>query len=255
MRRGRAGHRTSTRSNNLAAGKVPFFEPGLPELLKRARAESGTAALHHRLRRRGRRRSDVHFICVGTPQQAASNRRGPELRGRRRSRPVARNLTHDGADRRQVDRAGRHRCPAAGAGRRRGAPDGVVARADLEPGVPPGGQGRAGHPAPRSHRASAAPATGRIADDAGGLRPAARGGRTVDRAATCRRPNWSRSARTRSWPRRSRSSTRSRRSAIGPTPTSRCWRTRSATTSASAGSSSTPASGSAAVACPRTSGR
>ena len=55
----------------LSAGDVPFFEPGLPDVLARA-LESGrlrfttdpaeVAAF-----------GDVHFMCVGTPQQAGSN--------------------------------------------------------------------------------------------------------------------------------------------------------------------------------------
>ncbi len=41
----------------LRAGKVPFFEPGLPELLEK-HIDGGRAAVHHRLRggRRVRRR-------------------------------------------------------------------------------------------------------------------------------------------------------------------------------------------------------
>ncbi|GLU49599.1 UDP-glucose dehydrogenase family protein [Nocardiopsis ansamitocini] len=57
--------------DSLSAGRVPFYEPGLEEVLKRNLAS-------------GRLRfttdyaevsafADVHFICVGTPQQATSN--------------------------------------------------------------------------------------------------------------------------------------------------------------------------------------
>jgi UDPglucose 6-dehydrogenase len=51
---------------NLAAGKVPFFEPGLPEKLQEALASG-------RLRfttsyAEAADWGDVHFICVGTPQ-------------------------------------------------------------------------------------------------------------------------------------------------------------------------------------------
>ncbi|GGK05270.1 UDP-glucose 6-dehydrogenase [Pilimelia anulata] len=54
--------------SRLAAGEVPFHEPGLPELLRRNLAagrlrfttDMATVAEH----------GDVHFICVGTPQQA-----------------------------------------------------------------------------------------------------------------------------------------------------------------------------------------
>ena len=55
----------------LAAGEVPFFEPGLPELLAKA-LDSG------RLRfttsyQEAAEFGDVHFICVGTPQQPGSD--------------------------------------------------------------------------------------------------------------------------------------------------------------------------------------
>jgi UDPglucose 6-dehydrogenase len=54
----------------LAAGEVPFFEPGLEELLRknldagRLRFTTDYADVAD---------CDVHFICVGTPQQADSN--------------------------------------------------------------------------------------------------------------------------------------------------------------------------------------
>lgn len=55
----------------LQSGRVPFYEPGLPEVLHRniaagrlrfttSLAEAATAA-------------DIHFICVGTPQQSGAN--------------------------------------------------------------------------------------------------------------------------------------------------------------------------------------
>jgi len=54
----------------LAAGTVPFYEPGLPELARRHVASgrlrfttSFAAAAEH---------GDVHFLCVGTPQRADS---------------------------------------------------------------------------------------------------------------------------------------------------------------------------------------
>jgi UDPglucose 6-dehydrogenase len=54
----------------LAAGVVPFFEPGLEELLRK-NLESGrlsfTTDLAH-----AAGWADVHFICVGTPQQPGS---------------------------------------------------------------------------------------------------------------------------------------------------------------------------------------
>ncbi len=51
----------------LSAGEVPFFEPGLPELLKR-HVDSGKLRFttsYDEVREFG----DVHFVCVGTPQK------------------------------------------------------------------------------------------------------------------------------------------------------------------------------------------
>jgi UDPglucose 6-dehydrogenase len=57
--------------DQLRQGRVPFFEPGLPELLAKT-METG------RLRfttdfAEAARGADVHFVCVGTPQQYESN--------------------------------------------------------------------------------------------------------------------------------------------------------------------------------------
>lgn len=54
----------------LAAGQTPFFEPGLPAVLARALA-SGNLRFSTSLAEAGAH-GDVHFICVGTPQQAGS---------------------------------------------------------------------------------------------------------------------------------------------------------------------------------------
>jgi UDPglucose 6-dehydrogenase len=55
----------------LAAREVPFFEPGLPELLTKAldsgRLRFGTSAAE------AAEFGDVHFICVGTPQQPGAD--------------------------------------------------------------------------------------------------------------------------------------------------------------------------------------
>jgi UDPglucose 6-dehydrogenase len=79
--------------NNLAAGKVPFFEPGLPELLRK-HVDSGmlrfTTDFADAIGN-----SDVHFICVGTPQRKASN--AADLSYVESAvEAVARNLTRDG---------------------------------------------------------------------------------------------------------------------------------------------------------------
>jgi len=50
----------------LAAGQAPFFEPGLPELLKRSLA---TGRLRFTTDYAEAADADVHFICVGTPQR------------------------------------------------------------------------------------------------------------------------------------------------------------------------------------------
>ncbi|MER5645393.1 UDP-glucose/GDP-mannose dehydrogenase family protein [Streptosporangium sp. NPDC002524] len=61
----------SKKIERLQAGEVPFFEPGLPELLGKA-LESG------RLRfttsyEEAAEHGDIHFVCVGTPQQPGSD--------------------------------------------------------------------------------------------------------------------------------------------------------------------------------------
>lgn len=56
--------------NALAAGTVPFYEPGLPEKLDEALA-SGRLAFTTDFDRAAEF-GDVHFICVGTPQSAGS---------------------------------------------------------------------------------------------------------------------------------------------------------------------------------------
>src|SRR3954463_1364226 len=55
---------------SLHEGTVPFFEPGLPELLS-AHVASGRLRFTSELAEAAD--VDVHFVCVGTPQQAGSN--------------------------------------------------------------------------------------------------------------------------------------------------------------------------------------
>ncbi len=57
--------------DRLNAGQVPFFEPGLPELLVKA-LESGKLRFTTNYAEAGAF-GDVHFVCVGTPQLAGSN--------------------------------------------------------------------------------------------------------------------------------------------------------------------------------------
>lgn len=51
----------------LASGRPPFFEPGLPELLKRVLS---TGRLRFSTDYAEVADADVHFVCVGTPQRA-----------------------------------------------------------------------------------------------------------------------------------------------------------------------------------------
>ena len=54
----------------LVAGQAPFYEPGLPELLRMG-IESGRLRFSTDLTEVAG--STVHFVCVGTPQQESSN--------------------------------------------------------------------------------------------------------------------------------------------------------------------------------------
>jgi UDPglucose 6-dehydrogenase len=55
----------------LAAGAAPFYEPGFPELLRDA---NGTGRLSFTTDSGGVADARVHFLCVGTPQQAGEFR-------------------------------------------------------------------------------------------------------------------------------------------------------------------------------------
>ncbi len=54
----------------LSEGRPPFFEPGLPELLRRT-VNSGALRFTDSLQEAGEF-GEVHFVCVGTPQQPGS---------------------------------------------------------------------------------------------------------------------------------------------------------------------------------------
>lgn len=54
----------------LASGRVPFFEPGLPEMLRKA-LDSGRLRFTTDLAEAGEF-GDIHFVCVGTPQLQGS---------------------------------------------------------------------------------------------------------------------------------------------------------------------------------------
>lgn len=76
----------------LSAGQVPFYEPGLPELLVRG-VESGRLRFTTDLAEAAAF-ADVHFVCVGTPQRPGSN--GADLRYVEAAfEGLAQHLTHD----------------------------------------------------------------------------------------------------------------------------------------------------------------
>ncbi|WP_462203172.1 UDP-glucose dehydrogenase family protein [Frankia sp. CcWB3] len=60
----------ATRTQRLAVGEVPFFEPGLEGLLRK-NLEAGRLAFSSSLAEAADR-AEVHFICVGTPQRPDS---------------------------------------------------------------------------------------------------------------------------------------------------------------------------------------
>jgi len=55
----------------LTEGDLPFYEPGLPEMLQRALATGRLTFTTDPAE--VAENADVHFLCVGTPQRAASN--------------------------------------------------------------------------------------------------------------------------------------------------------------------------------------
>ncbi len=135
----------------LTEGRVPIYEPGLSDLLARHVAS-------------GRLRftdsyaevadfGDLHFLCVGTPQQAESLAADlSQVEGAIEG--LAAHLTRPVGRRRQVDGPGRHRrtdgtSPRRARARRRRRPAG------LEPGVPARGLRGRGLDAPRPDRARA----------------------------------------------------------------------------------------------------
>ena len=201
----------------LNAGDVPFFEPGLPELLRK-NLETGRLRFTTSMEEVGAF-GDVHFLCVGTPQkpgEMAADMQYVDAAFRAL-------LPHLQPDALVV---GKSTVPAGTAERltallEAGQREGTVAagrRAGLEPGVPAGGLRRRRH-------AHAGPAGLRRAPRAGPRRSCGRPSRrsSTDRrrssSPTSRPPSWSRSPPTRSSPPRSRSSTPWRRSARSPAAT------------------------------------
>ena len=54
----------------LATGQLPFYEPGLPELLKKS---LNSGRLRFTADFMQIKDADVHFLCVGTPQSKKGN--------------------------------------------------------------------------------------------------------------------------------------------------------------------------------------
>jgi UDPglucose 6-dehydrogenase len=77
----------------LSQGIVPFYEPGLPEMLLR-HVQSGRLRFTTDMAD-ATAFADVHFICVGTPQQSTSFAANLSY-VEDATRQVAANLTHDG---------------------------------------------------------------------------------------------------------------------------------------------------------------
>jgi len=77
----------------LSKGIVPFFEPGLPELI-RTHVASGRLRFTTDIVE-ATAFADVHFICVGTPQARGSNAANLSY-VEEATRSIARNLTRDG---------------------------------------------------------------------------------------------------------------------------------------------------------------
>ena len=77
----------------LASGRVPFFEPGLPELLQKHLATGRLRFTTDLAAAVGE--ADIHFVCVGTPQQSSSSAANLDyVEGAVAG--VARAMTHDG---------------------------------------------------------------------------------------------------------------------------------------------------------------
>lgn len=77
----------------LSEGRVPFFEPGLPELIRKHVASGRLRFTTDIVEATAI--SDVHFICVGTPQQRGSNAANLSY-VEEATRQVVGSLTHDG---------------------------------------------------------------------------------------------------------------------------------------------------------------
>ena len=156
---------------------------------------------------------DVHFICVGTPQQHGLPRGRPDATSTRRRARLAPHLRRPRLVVGKSTVPGRHRragSTAAGAEHR---PCRRRRRARLEPRVPARGLRCRGHAAPRPAGLRSDVATGPRQLLRAGLRADPRARAPRSSSPTSPPPSWSRSPPTRSSPPRSRTSTRWPRSA------------------------------------------
>ena len=243
---------------DVDAEKVKLLSDGTDAVLRagpRAAAAEGPrqrpAAVHHVVRRGGRRRRALPLRRHPPAQGRVRRRPALRRRGRRRPGPAPRPARPWSSASRPCRSAPP---PGCSAGIAELAPAGEAVELAWNPEFLR--EGFAVEDTLRPDRLVVGTSSERAeAAAARGLRQRDRRGHALPghrlrhrRAGQGRRP-------TRSSPPRSRSSTRWPSSARRPAPTSRSWPTRSATTSGSAASSSTPASASAAAACPRTSAR
>ena len=184
----------------LVGGVAPFYEPGLPELL-RLGIESGRLRFSTDLTEVAG--STVHFVCVGTPQQESSN--AADLTHLKAAFQALAGLVAEGdvvVGKSTVPVGTAARMPPSLARRR------PARRSCGTPSSSARARGRRTRSTPTaSSTASRRPAGG----GDGGARRGVRAVLARTRPAwspTTRPRSWSRSRRTRSWPPRSRSSTR-----------------------------------------------
>lgn len=137
----------------LSAGRVPMYEPGLEELLRRhvAGIEGSTGRLRFTMDwAEVAEFGDVHFVCVNTPQKHGEYACDMSYVDSA-VESLAKHLGQARAGRRQVHGARGQRRAARRPHRRTGARR-ARRGAGLEPGVPARGLRRTGHTAPRPDR-------------------------------------------------------------------------------------------------------
>ena len=184
LRRPRRRHRPRPRSRPSPPAGVPFFEPGLPEMLAQG-ARLRPAAVHHRPGRG--RRASATCTSSASARRSARTRAGADLR-------YVEGVIRDLAPylRRRCLVVGKSTVPVGTAARltqllQDNAPAGHGRRAGVEPGVPARGLRRRGHPAARTAWSSASARRGPRGSSRRRFAPAARGRRTPSSPPTCHR--------------------------------------------------------------------